>query len=185
MKALYTFVVAIVVILTLGYFYIRNQNQAVSQKQILSFEDCLAAGYIVMESYPRQCRAPDGKVFAEEIELEYSKYVNATANDITVDLPTPGAVVGKQFSIIGRARGTWYFEASFPVEVLDKTGKILYQGPVQAQGDWMTENFVNFKLDIIIPENYIGVGTIVLKKDNPSGEPERDASLSIPITIEY
>lgn len=32
---------------------------------IASFEECEAAGYPVMESYPRQCRTPDGTVFIE------------------------------------------------------------------------------------------------------------------------
>ena len=34
---------------------------------INSFEDCVAAGNPVMESYPRQCRTEDGKHFVEEI----------------------------------------------------------------------------------------------------------------------
>ncbi len=33
---------------------------------VSSFEDCAAAGYPVMESYPRQCRTPDGRNFTEE-----------------------------------------------------------------------------------------------------------------------
>ncbi len=32
-----------------------------------SFEDCVAAGNPIMESYPRQCRTEDGKHFVEEI----------------------------------------------------------------------------------------------------------------------
>ncbi len=33
---------------------------------IASFEECVAAGYPVMESFPRQCRTPDGTVFTED-----------------------------------------------------------------------------------------------------------------------
>jgi len=32
-----------------------------------SFEECVAAGYPVMESYPRQCRVPGGPTFTEKI----------------------------------------------------------------------------------------------------------------------
>lgn len=32
-----------------------------------SFEECVAAGYPVMETYPRQCRTPDGRIFVEKI----------------------------------------------------------------------------------------------------------------------
>jgi hypothetical protein len=31
-----------------------------------SFEECVKAGYPVLESHPRQCRTPEGKSFAEE-----------------------------------------------------------------------------------------------------------------------
>ena len=36
-------------------------------QQIRNFEECAAAGYPVMESYPRQCRVPGGPTFVEEI----------------------------------------------------------------------------------------------------------------------
>lgn len=32
-----------------------------------SFEDCISAGNLVMESHPRQCRTVDGKYFVEKI----------------------------------------------------------------------------------------------------------------------
>ncbi|HVN65032.1 MAG TPA: hypothetical protein VMT31_00250 [Methanomicrobiales archaeon] len=35
--------------------------------QIGNFGECVAAGYPVMESYPRQCRVPGGPTFVEEI----------------------------------------------------------------------------------------------------------------------
>ena len=112
-------------------------------------------------------------------------YTNASADNITVDTPFPGAVTGKDFSVIGKARGTWFFEASFPVELLDRNGKILTTGVAHAESDWMTENFVPFRADIHAPISYIGPATLVLKKDNPSGLPEHDASVSFAITVEY
>jgi hypothetical protein len=33
---------------------------------ITSFEQCAAAGYPVMTSYPAQCRTPDGRLFVDE-----------------------------------------------------------------------------------------------------------------------
>lgn len=35
---------------------------------INSFEECENAGFPIMESYPRQCRGPDGRTFVEQIE---------------------------------------------------------------------------------------------------------------------
>ncbi len=37
--------------------------------QILTFEQCAAAGYPIIESYPRECRTPDGKTFVSQKDL--------------------------------------------------------------------------------------------------------------------
>jgi hypothetical protein len=34
---------------------------------VSSFEECASAGYPVMESYPRQCATPDGRLFVETV----------------------------------------------------------------------------------------------------------------------
>lgn len=117
--------------------------------------------------------------------LEEITYDRASTDLIVVELPFPGAVTGKGFSVIGRARGYWFFEASFPITVLDKDGKVLVETYATAQGEWMTEDFVPFKGDVKIPESYIGPATLILRKDNASGLPEHDASISFPFIIEY
>lgn len=152
---------------------------------ILSFADCESAGYPVAESSPRQCHTPDGRTYAEELPLLVPTYANASSDLVVVDLPMPNSVVGKQFSIMGRARSVWFSDASFPITVFDKDGLVLTQGAAEAQGEWMTEEFVPFLFEARIPETYIGPATIVLKGGNPSGEPEQDRSVSFPITIEY
>jgi len=111
-------------------------------------------------------------------------YTNASEDLIVVELPFPGAVVGKEFSVVGKARGNWYFEASFPVEVLDSRGAVIAQAPAQAQGEWMTTEYVPFYLKISFPQQTSdSSGSIVLKKDNPSGLPEHDEDLVIPIVF--
>lgn len=120
-----------------------------------------------------------------EEQVSEITYVNASQDLIVPELPFPGAVTGKDFSVIGKARGNWYFEASFPIDVLDKDGNILVKSYATAQGEWMTTEFVPFKGEVKIPETYIGPATLVLHKDNASGEPDKDASISFPIVIEY
>ncbi len=47
-------------------------NQTSNQTNISainSFEACAAAGYPIMESYPRQCRTPDGRTFVSNEDL--------------------------------------------------------------------------------------------------------------------
>ena len=108
---------------------------------------------------------------------------HANSNDILVSQPTPGSTVPHSFAVSGSARGGWYFEASFPIQILDKDGNELFQAPVQAQGDWMTADFVPFGVSVSIPNEYSGRATIILKNDNPSGLPENERSVSIPVVI--
>lgn len=106
------------------------------------------------------------------------------ANLIEVNTPSINGFAASPLKVEGRARGTWYFEASFPVELKDANGKTIAEAPAQAKGDWMTEEFVPFSLSLTFPAQPRGtMGTLILHKDNPSGEPERDQSLSIPITF--
>ncbi len=103
---------------------------------------------------------------------------------ITITAPAKDASITSPLSVTGSARGTWYFEASFPVKILDSKGKVIGQGPAQAQGDWMTTEFVPFTASITYTAQPAGSrGTVVFMKDNPSGDPERDQSVSVPITF--
>jgi hypothetical protein len=112
-------------------------------------------------------------------------YVNASGDTVLVDSPRPGAVVGKSFSVMGRARGSWFFEASFPVEVLDQSGNVVASAPATTTAPWMTNDLIPFRANLMVPASYIGPATILLKKDNPSGQSENDASVSYPVTVRY
>ena len=177
-------VLIVIVVLVLGNWIYATLNESVDVKTVLSFEDCVKAGYPVMESYPRRCATPDGRTYTEELP-EKITYVNATEDNIKVELPFPGAVTGKTFSVIGQARGPWFFEASFPIVLLDKDQKVIATSIATAEGEWMTTDFVPFRADIKVPESYMGESTLVLKKDNPSDLRENDAEISFPITVEY
>ncbi len=181
-KNLYWIVGIVILVGIIGFAFFRSKTS--EAPVVLSFEDCRDAGYPITGVKPRQCKTPDGRTYAEELPPVIT-YKNATADMIQVDLPFPGAVTGKEFTVTGKARGTWFFEASFPVKVLDKNGKVLAQAPAEAEGEWMTQNFVPFKATLKVPDSYIGPATLVLEKDNPSGDSIRDASISFPITIEY
>lgn len=101
---------------------------------------------------------------------------------ISVGTPTKGAAVTSPLTITGSARGTWYFEASFPIEIRNEAGAVIAQGHAEAQSDWMTEDFVIFKAVISYPaQPKSSQGTVVLKNDNPSGDPARDKSVEIPV----
>ena len=55
-------------------------------KGITSFNDCVAAGYPVMETYPRQCSVPGGRTFTEIVVTEEEKQVVKANNVFAYDL---------------------------------------------------------------------------------------------------
>lgn len=172
------------------YYYVKIKSMPPVIKEVTSFNECAKAGYLVMESFPRKCKTSNGPTYTEELTQEQLdlqiSYHNATSNDIVVTNPLAGSVAGRSFLVTGKARGYWYFEASFPVRVLDSNGKVIASGLAQAQGDWMTADFISFiSTELKLSDSYIGPATLVLQKDNPSGLQEKDASISIPFTIGY
>jgi hypothetical protein len=112
----------------------------------------------------------------------------AVAADITVNTPTINMVISSPLTLAGEAKGTWYFEASAPVDLLDFTGAVIATGFVTATGDWMTVDFVPFTGSLSFISPYTAgdpvawkQGSLVFKKDNPSGEPQNDDQIIIPI----
>mgnify|MGYP003452599782 CR=1 FL=1 len=103
-------------------------------------------------------------------------------NLIKVSYPKPDEKVSSPLVIRGEARGNYFFEASFPVVLTNWDGLIIAEGIAQAQGEWMTEDFVPFvaNLEFTKPD-YGERGFLILKKDNPSGLPEHDFAIEIPI----
>lgn len=108
-------------------------------------------------------------------------YENKYPDLIQIDAPGGNAIVQSPLAVVGTARGQWYFEASFPIELLDANGKQLAEVPVQAKGDWMTTEFVPFEVELTFASPTTKTGTLVLKNDNPSGLPENEKEVRIPV----
>lgn len=103
---------------------------------------------------------------------------------IKVTAPLPGSLVRSPLTVRGEARGNWYFEASFPMKLLDGNGKELAVSHAQAQGEWMTTEFVPFVGTISFSVPTTPTGTLVLEKDNPSGLPGNAAEVRIPVRFD-
>lgn len=94
---------------------------------------------------------------------------NTVSGMIEVSAPVINATLTSPLSVTGRARGPWYFEASFPIELQKADGTVIAETTGAPQGDWMTENWVPFTATITFPAQPAGsTGKLVLKKDNPS-----------------
>lgn len=187
-----------------GYVYSQRADLPASGERISSFEECVAAGNPVMESVPRKCTITFdgdfayGQSFVEQVleptEDEDEQPTPDPDNDndnadadlsdlIRIASPLASAKINSPLTITGDARGTWYFEATFPVKLFDANGKLLVSHYATAQGEWMTENFVPFTSTLTFATPTTATGTLVLEKDNPSGLPEHDNALIVPVVF--
>jgi hypothetical protein len=169
-------IVGIIVIAALVYvafmFDLPYRNKVT---QVTDFASCVAAGNPVMKSYPAQC-SYNGKTYTEVISGGSTE-----AEMIRVSTPAAGSTISSPLSVSGQARGGWYFEASFPVQILDANGKVIGEGPAQAQGEWMTSEFVPFSASISFTKPTTATGIVRFKNDNPSGLPENDRHVDVPV----
>lgn len=105
-------------------------------------------------------------------------------NLIVVASPIKDSEVSSPLSVAGRARGSWFFEGSFPILIQDSYGNIVAESHATAQGTWTSKDFVKFVGNLQF-SNYIkgSKASLILKRDNPSGLTENDDSIVIPIIL--
>ncbi len=103
--------------------------------------------------------------------------------DIIVTTPKQGQIITSPLTLAGQARGSWFFEASAPVKLLDQQGNELAVGHIQAQGDWMTTNYVPFTAQLTFAAAATSSGWLVFNNDNPSGLPEKSKEFKLPVII--
>lgn len=186
----YLFGVAVVLFALMaigGAAYLAITSPKKTEILVDSFEACAKAGYPVMESYPEQCKTPDGKTYVRVIPEptlpEKDEAANASTTPLLPTLTTPlsNTQITSPLNVSGSAVGNWYFEASFPVILKDASGNVLAEASAQAQGDWMTTNSVPFIATLTWGTTTATSGVLILKKDNPSGLPENDNEVSFPV----
>lgn len=152
------------------------RSLSIPKVTVTDFNSCAATGQPVMESYPRMCRYGN-QTFTEDIGNELDK-----VDIIRVNSPRPNAAISSPLNVAGEAVGNWYFEASFPIKLFDADNNLLAEDIAKAQSDWMTSDFVPFTATLSFtaqPAN--SAGTLILYRDNPSGLPQNDDSLIIPV----
>jgi hypothetical protein len=110
---------------------------------------------------------------------------NCKEDKIVLISPLPGEKIDSPLLIRGRARGNWFFEGDFPVLLTNWDGLIIAQGIAAARGEWMTRDFVSFTCRLTFePPAYGHRGILILRKDNPSGNPDLDEALEIPVLFQ-
>lgn len=105
------------------------------------------------------------------------------SENVIVSDPLPNSSVPRTFTVKGEARGNWFFEASFPIQVRDAEGNPVGMGIAQTAENWMTTEFVPFAA-VVTVSGYSGPARLILMKDNPSGLPEFEDAVEFDIVVQ-
>lgn len=132
-------------------------------------------GTIIIEEEPETPENP-----AETpLENEYNDLIR-------IDSPLPGTGISSPLTITGEARGQWFFEATFPITIVNWDGLIIGEGYAEATDEWMTTDYVPFTATVSFtfdPATPYDRGWIIFQKSNASGLPEHDDAFEMPITF--
>ncbi len=111
---------------------------------------------------------------------------NNLSDLIKLETPLPNEIIASPLKIKGQARGNWFFEASFPISMVDANGNevILEPSYIMTNEDWMTTDFISFETTVTFSKPNTAEGKLILHKDNPSGLPEFDAEMIVPVKFE-
>jgi hypothetical protein len=102
-------------------------------------------------------------------------------NKIRVNSIKSGQAVASPLIIDGEARGSWYFEGIFRVELRGSKGSVITGSNAEAIGDWMSADFVPFNVKLAFDKPKDNEGFLVFIKNNPSGLTANNEEYSIPI----
>jgi hypothetical protein len=112
---------------------------------------------------------------------------------IYLESPRAGEKIFSPLTVKGRARGKWFFEASFPITLTDWDGRIIAQShaaailnPSDPKSTWMTDDYVPFEGTIAFENpsweaEFSKRGMLILQKDNPSGLPENEDAVELTV----
>ena len=150
---------------------IQNPNES-QFANVNDFASCQQASGEIINGDPVVCKLSDGRTFEEAEHAE---------PEVILDYPKYGDVVASPLTVVGKAKGTWFFEANLPVTLKDDKGNVLIKIGAMAQSDWMTTEYVPFSVTLPFDPGTSEFGVLIIEKDNPSGLSEFDSSFAIPV----
>lgn len=117
------------------------------------------------------------------ISLEEVRKKEAASDMIEIENPAPGMDISSPLTIKGEAKGHWYYEGIFTIKLYDASDRLLAETTAEADGEWMTEQFVPFETTISFEASDDQRGRLVFERANPSGLPQNDQSHAVPVVF--
>ena len=145
------------------YFFFPNPLKQTSKPtDIKTFEDCQAAGFLVVETKPRECHTKKDQVFVEV-------YNGALLEDvIEVTEPKPNQIVTSPFKLEGKAVGGWYFDEKLSARIEDDNGNVIVTKELKALSSTKTSSLVPFVAALSFKDEKIETaqGKLIIEKNN-------------------
>lgn len=88
-----TLVIIALIVVSVLIWNRKKQTQVI--EKINSYEECAAAGYPIMESYPEQCKTPDNRTFTRQISAT-ENWQKQTIEEIGLTLRYPNNLTYRQ-----------------------------------------------------------------------------------------
>ena len=90
-------IIALIAVLVIGaglLFILSSDSSSPNVADITNFEECRAAGYPIMEKYPEECAAPDGRTFINETQQTPNSEIPVGGNTTEPIMANGCAVAG-------------------------------------------------------------------------------------------
>ncbi len=110
------------------------------------------------------------------------KYIQLdTEIRVSVNQPELGATISSPVTVTGQAPGGWFFEAVLPISVETVDGEVLAEEIFVTDQNWMTEEAVDFSLEIEFDSTDANLGFIKIIKNDVSEIPRNQHFFYWPI----
>lgn len=157
-----------------GKFYITNISWVDADKALVEYED----GHIALKAEI---------IFSMGTEIVSFFYLKDEKSGIKkpearIFSPEPNALITSPITVKGEAPGTWFFEATLRLRLVDDKGALIANSWAQADGEWMTENYVPYE-GVLNFNTEAETGELWVLNDNPSGLPEYEVFVKIPVRL--
>ncbi len=163
-------VIAVIAAATAGTYYYQ-------QRRI----ETLEAEKMALSLELEEVRGKSAPQASEETDM--ITYTSPKGVVVTVTAPLLGSKITTPLTVKGRVPGSWSSEGQFIVRLFDSDGTKIGERVAILDGDWMTESQVPFTATLMFSPSALHSGSLVLVKANPSGLPENDDAIEIPVTF--
>lgn len=150
------------------------QNNEQNYDIVLSYheisKDSLSITNEILSTFQLSDSLPNSQQFTHNLNVDLTKVTDQKA-----------LLIQSPLTITGKVPSGYAFENSFPVEITNNEHKIITTSPAHGtRGDWTSGQPLEFAVTLKFETN-AKEGYLVFKNDNPSGLPENEKKISIPV----